>query len=339
MIQKEDIRIKKVIVHILDSLTGLPVLSDTEIECGSDFADFLREHIYKVLNCDDCKECRFYQKESEVYQMVSQYQEDFFVDISKDLANYLYEIMNSNIEIPSADLFVVRFKAGEGEYLAVLKMNYKESYTHRTNTSEEGNFNEIIKYKSILPTQSQRLTEAAIISLDDFSVRAIEKKYEVNGEKTNYFTYLFLKCSSELSSKTKLSIVTRAIDSVQKDYYDESEQFEKSMRAKNIIHQALEENGGFVVEEIAEQIFEDKPELKIEFQDKMEKYDMVKQEVKPQNDTTMRKFETQCLTTDTGIEIKIPMSEYNDPQRVEFITNSDGTVSVLIKNIGLLKAK
>lgn len=37
---KEDIRIKKVIVHILDSMVGLPVLSDKEIEFGSDFADF-----------------------------------------------------------------------------------------------------------------------------------------------------------------------------------------------------------------------------------------------------------------------------------------------------------
>ena len=315
------------------------MLSDKEIEFGSDFADFLKEHIYKVASCDDCKPCRFYQKESEVFQMVSQYQEDFFVDISKDLANYLYEIMNSNIDIPAADLVVVRFKERDDEYLGILKMNYKESYTHRTSTLEDGNANEIVKYKSILPNQSQRLTEAAIINLSDFSVRAMEKKYEVNGEKTNYFTYLFLKCSSELSPKTKLSIVTRAIDSVQKDYYDESEQYEQSMRAKQIIHQALEEEGSFTVEEIAEQVFEDKPELKIEFQDKMEKYDMVKQEVKPQNDTTVRKFETQCLTTDSGIEIKIPMSEYNDPGKVEFITNPDGTVSVLIKNIGLLKAR
>lgn len=62
---KEEIRIKKVIVHILDSTVGLPVLSDKEIEFGSDFADFLKEHIYKVASCDDCKPCRFYEKESE----------------------------------------------------------------------------------------------------------------------------------------------------------------------------------------------------------------------------------------------------------------------------------
>ena len=62
---KEEIRIKKVIVHILDSTVGLPVLSDKEIEFGSDFADFLKEHIYKVASCDDCKPCRFYEKEKE----------------------------------------------------------------------------------------------------------------------------------------------------------------------------------------------------------------------------------------------------------------------------------
>ena len=45
---KEDIRIKRVIVHILDSTVGMPVLSDSELEFGSDLADFLREHIYKM---------------------------------------------------------------------------------------------------------------------------------------------------------------------------------------------------------------------------------------------------------------------------------------------------
>ena len=66
---------------------------------------------------------------------------------------------------------------------------------------------------------------------------------------------------------------------------------------------------------------------------------MVHEEIKPQSEKTVRKYETQGLKTDSGIEIKIPMKEYNDPSSVEFITESDGSVSVLIKNIGCLKAK
>ncbi|MBR6770656.1 MAG: nucleoid-associated protein [Lachnospiraceae bacterium] len=337
---KEDIRIKKVIVHILDSTVGMPVLSDQELEYGSEFADFLKEHIAKLTSGDEKKSCRFYEKESEVYRMLVQYSDDFFIDISKDMADFLYSIMNSNVDIPSADLIVVRFWYGEEEYLALLKMNYKQYYTHRTLNSAEGsNRNEVIRHKSILPSESQRLSEAAIIRLEDLSVQVVEKKYEVNGEKVDYFSYLFLKCSSHLSHKTKLSLVTKAVDAVQKDSYAERELYEAQMRAKSIIQEELEEKGGFMVEEISQRIFEEKPELKIAFQDKMEKYDMVKEEILPQSEATTRKYQKQHLYTDTGIEIKIPMEQYKNPGSVEFITNADGTVSVLIKNIGRLEVR
>ena len=338
---KEDIRIKHVIVHILDSTIGMPVLSDTELEYGSEVAEFLKEHISRISSGDDAKECRFYKEQSEVYQMLDSYTDENFVEISKDIAAMLYEIMNSNIDIPAADLMVVRFKEGEDEYLALLKMNYKSLYTHRTMALEdgEGNSNEIIRHKSILPSESQRLTEAAIIRLDDLALWVIEKKYEVNGEKTDYFSFLFLKCSAHLSHKSKLSIVSRAVESIQKEGYDETERFEKQMRAKSIIQEEIEENGGFVVEELAEKIFDEQPELKVAFQDKMEKYNMVKEEIQPRSENTVRKYQSQHLYTDTGIEIKIPMEQYKDPKSVEFITNPDGTISVLIKNIEHLEAK
>ena len=337
---KEEIRIKKAIVHILDSTIGMPVLSDAELDFGSEFADFLKEHIAKISSGDDGKSCQFYKEESEVYRMLTQYSDDFFVDVSKDMADFLYSIMNSNIDIPPADLIVVRFRYGEEEYLGLLKMNYKSLYTHRTLASEEGgNTNEIIRHKSILPPESQRLSEAAIIGLSDLSVQVVERKYDVNGEKTNYFSYLFLKCSGRMSHKSKLSIVTKAVEAVQKDGYGDLGQYEAQMKAKRIIQEELEEKGGFVVEEIAEKIFEEKPELKTAFQDKMEKYNMVKEEVLPQSETTTRKYQKQHLFTDTGIEIKIPMEQYKNPGSVEFITNPDGTVSVLIKNIGHLEAR
>ena len=273
--------------------------------------------------------------------MLNSYSDEDFVAVSKEIAGLLYDIMSGNIDIPPADLMVVRFREGEEEYLALLKMNYKAFYTHRTMAAGdgEGNSNEIIRHKSILPSESQRLTEAAVIRLNDLALQVIERKYEVNGEKTNYFSFLFLKCSAHMSHKSKLAIVSRAVESVQKEGFDETERFEKQMRAKSIIQEEIEEKGGFVVEELAEKIFEQEPELKVAFQDKMEKYDMVKEEIQPRSDNTVRKYQSQHLYTDTGIEIKIPMEQYKNPQSVEFITNPDGTISVLIKNIEHLEAK
>ena len=338
---KEDIRIRNVIVHIMDPTIGMPVLSDTELEYGSEIAEFVKEHIVKISSGDDAKECRFYKEESEIYRMLNSYSDEDFVAVSKEIAGLLYDIMSGNIDIPPADLMVVRFREGEEEYLALLKMNYKAFYTHRTMAAGdgEGNSNEIIRHKSILPSESQRLTEAAVIRLNDLALQVIERKYEVNGEKTNYFSFLFLKCSAHMSHKSKLAIVSRAVESVQKEGFDETERFEKQMRAKSIIQEEIEEKGGFVVEELAEKIFEQEPELKVAFQDKMEKYDMVKEEIQPRSDNTVRKYQSQHLYTDTGIEIKIPMEQYKNPQSVEFITNPDGTISVLIKNIEHLEAK
>lgn len=336
---KEEIRIEKVIIHILDATVGMPVLSDTEIDFGSDFSDFLKEHIAKLVSGDDVKTCQFYEKESEICQMLKEYKDAEFISCSKKIAEDLYHIMNSNVDIPSADLAVVRFKDQDDEYMGILKINLRSNYTHRTSTVEDGNANEIVKFKAVFPTESQRLTEAAVIRLRDLQIKLVEKKYEINGAKENYFSYLYLKCNSNLSPKKKLDIVTKAIENVQKNNLDENTVCEAQMRAKSIIQEEIEKNGGFVVEDLADKIFEEQPELRTEFQDKMEHFDMVKQEVVPQNDATIRKYQRQCLYTDTGIEIKIPMEQYKDVNSVEFITNDDGTVSVLIKNIGHIEAK
>lgn len=339
MIVKEEIYLRRVIVHIMDVNAGMAVLSDCEMEFESDLAEFLKEHIARIASGDECKECEFYKEQSEVYKLLCDYSDEKFVEISREIALGLYDIMSANVDIPSADLFVVRFTCGEREYLALLKMNYKESYTHRTMAGESGNSNEIFKYKSLLPAQTQRITEAAVIDLGDASVRLVEKKYEVNGEKTNYFSYLFLKCSAHMSHKSKLAIVARAVESVQNEAFDESRRYEEHMRAKSIIDETLKEQGSFEVGEIAQKIFEETPTLIDTFENRMEKYDMVKETVHPESEKTIRKYEKQCLMTDTGIEIKIPMEQYRDKDSVEFITNPDGTVSVYIKNIGRLTAK
>lgn len=336
---KEEIRIERVIVHILDTEVGMPVMSEGMLDFGSDLAEFLRDHIFRIASGDDSKECEFYKDQSTIYQMLTEYREDDFIENSQLIANELYEIMSANVEIPSADLVIVQFSAEEGKYLAVLKMNWKSSYTHKTSSLEEGNFNEIIRFKTILPAQTQRLTEAAVIDLQNFCVRLIEKKYEVNGEKTNYFSYLFLKCSAHLSHKSKLSIVAKAVEKVQNDHIEETQQYEEHMKAKSIILDELEENGGFVVEDLADKLFVDKPEMREAFQEKMENYNMVKEEVLPQSDRTIQKYQKQHLITDTGIELKIPMDQYKDIGKVEFITNEDGSISVMLKNIGFIQAK
>ncbi len=335
---KEEIRLRSVILHILDSTTGEPVLSDDVLEMGAELQEFIKEHIAKIFQGDDSKKCEFHKNESEIYNILNSYDDDRFVEISKDIAGYLYHIMNANIDIPSADLFVVRFTSDSLEYLAILKMNYKTMYTHRSVLQDTFVVNEVFRFKELLPTESQRLSEAAVIRLNDLSVWLIEKKAEINGKKEDYFSELFLKVKTKLSDKKKLQLVQKAIESVNNEAYEETSRYEPQMKAKAIIHEQLDKKGGFMVEEIGDLVFKEREDLRTAYQDKMEKYNLVKEDVLPTSERTTKRFEKQCLVTDTGIEIKIPMDQYED-DNVEFINNADGTISLHIKNIGNIDAK
>ncbi len=337
---KEEIALRKVILHILDSNAGQPLLSDECLEYGSEFSEFIKEHIAKISGGDDCKKCEFYKQESEVYQVLADYDDKNFTEISKELANRLYDVMRANVDIPSADLFIVRFSFDSLEYLAILKMNYKPMYTHRSVVGEDDVMkNEVYRFKELLPSESTKLAEAAVIRLTDLSIMLVEKKAEINGKKEDYFSEYYLKCSTKLSNKKKLAIVTKAIENVNNNAYEEANRFEEQMKAKATINETLEKNGGFVVEELANEVFKERDDLKTAFEERMEKYNMVKEEILPQSETTTKKYQKQHLITDTGIEIKIPMSQYEDSGNVEFTQNDDGTISLLIKNIGNISAK
>lgn len=336
--EKDDIIIRNAIVHILDSAVGMPVMSDTLLELGPDLNDFLRGHIYKIASGDDIKRCEFDKEESFVYRCLQNFDEADLVPVSQEICRYLYGIMNENINIPPADVMAVTYQTGSVMYLALLKMNYKETYVHLTGSDEEyGNYNDIIKQTATLPSAGTKLSEAVLINLSDYSVELVEKKYDINGVKTNYLSQIFLQCGTNLSSRTKLNIVTKAVEQINKKYFEED--LDKKMEAKSIIQNEIADQGAVNIEVISEKIYGDIPEIKEEFTEKLEKYNLAREEVRLSNPRTVKKFEKQFLTTDCGIEINIPMEEYNNRENIEFITNPDGTISVLIKNINHITSK
>lgn len=336
--EKDDIIIRSAIMHILDSTVGMPVLSDELLTLTPDMNDFLRNHIYKVISGDELKTCVFDEENSEVYHLLQEFSEENMVETTKKMAELLYGIMNSNAAIPPADVFFVTYQLESMQHLAILKMNYKEVYMHFTSLNEEdGNVNDVMKQCCALPGGGGRLSEAVTISLTENTVQLLEKRVDINGVKTNYLSEIYLQCHAKMSQKTKLDLVTKAVDQINKKYYEDD--FEKKMEAKSVIHNTYAEQGTLVPEEIGEELFGQVPEIKEEFVEKLEKYKLPKEEITVKNEKTTKKFEKQFLTTDSGIEINIPMEEYNNKKHVEFITNQDGTISVLIKNINRITSK
>ena len=329
--EKEDIHIEQAIIHILDSSVAVPVLSDTELELDSEVKDFIKGHIFKILSSDDFKECFFQEEENAIYTQIKNYTRENFIASSKIMAENLFEIMKTNVEIPSADLIISVFKLFNKQYLALLKMNYKSSYIHYVESIESETVNSIIKQRAALPTESQKLEEAIIIDLENYSIKLLEKKYPINGQKENYLSLYYLQSGGSLSAKTKLNIINKTVEQINKKYFNDD--VEQKIEVKKAIIEEYEETGSIVVNTLADKIFEKQPEVKQEFKEKIEKYGFKDEPVSCQTKTATKKLEKQTIKTETGIEINIPVEQYGNKEAIEFITNADGTISLIIKNI------
>ena len=102
------------------------------------------------------------------------------------------------------------------------------------------------------------------MNLSNGEILLTEKKFEVNGEKKLYFSELFLECHAPMSQKTKLDIVTKAVEQVNKKYYGD-EDTRRKMEVKQAIYDELEEKGSLEVEAVKEKVFKDSPQMQADW--------------------------------------------------------------------------
>jgi len=329
---ENSIRVTNAIMHILDTNMEMPVLSDTLLDLNGEIREFIKTHIYKTMTSDNCKNTMLDGEDNYCLNQIKTYLHDNdFVSVTRNLSTQLFDFMKQNIDIPPADVVFATFNCEGQSYFSMLKMNYKSSFIHFVENTDAGVKNTIIKNRTVLPSESQSLDEVALINLDDFSVKLIEKKYLINDKKEYYLSQYFLKCKPELSPKAKLDIVTKTAEQINKKHYNDD--VEKKMKFKKALYDNCEADGTINVARVIDEVFENNIEAKNEFRDSIMRKGIDKKEFQIQSRNSFRKLERQTIKTDTGIEINIPLEQYEDKDKLEFITNPDGTISILIKNI------
>lgn len=198
-IVKDDIIVRKSILHILNSGSGQIGLATNLIDMGPDLFDMIRDNVFKVLDNDERISCKL-DKNTSVAKAIENLKEtndQSFIDTTRNLAEQLFDIMCDSVQIPSADLLCASFQVDGNIYLALLKMNYHSTFVHYQNKDD---VTDIVKQNVI---QSGKLTEAVIFDLSSKKdVYLVQKKYEMlNGEKCNYLSERFLMCMAGLPPK------------------------------------------------------------------------------------------------------------------------------------------
>lgn len=326
-----EIIIHQAILHVLDTTLDAPVLSGGGMELTAEKTAYLQNHIEKLLASDEIRQCR--PLPDSAFRNELEHNQDF-IDLSCRIAGVLFDYMHAHTTIPGADLAVVDFTRDGAPWLGILKLNYKNGYTHYTETVEGAPVNSIIQQRACLPTQSGKVEEGALVNLTDYSMRLLEKKYDIDGHKEFYLSSVVFQYTQAEPEKKKLQAMQEAAAQAVKDAY-EDEPHADAQVAMLIANQAADNDNQVSVEQVRQQLAEEYPLAAVPFDDYVEKSEVLEEAAAPVTVTParIRRMESRSIRTANGIEVKIPTELLNSDSELEFLHDPDGSVSLLIKNV------
>ena len=326
-----EIIIHQAILHVLDTTLDAPVLSGGGMELTAEKTAYLQYHIEKLLASDEIRQCR--PLPDSAFRNELEHNQDF-IDLSCRIAGVLFDYMHAHTTIPGADLAVVDFTRDGAPWLGILKLNYKNGYTHYTETVEGAPVNSIIQQRACLPTQSGKVEEGALVNLTDYSMRLLEKKYDIDGHKEFYLSSVVFQYTQAEPEKKKLQAIQEAAAQAVKDAY-EDEPHADAQVAMLIANQAADNDNQVSVKQVRQQLAEEYPLAAVPFDDYVEKSEVLEEAAAPVTVTParIRRMESRSIRTANGIEVKIPTELLNSDSELEFLHDPDGSVSLLIKNV------
>lgn len=326
--------IKKAILHILDTASGLGVFSDDTLDVESaEINTFITKHIEKLYDSGSLRPAQF-RSASGFKARLMQYKnsETTFAELSKTAAERLYEAVAASEEPKPCDLIVAEFSAGDEPYIGILKCDNRVGVTHNVTQDKGRIFNNIINHYAILPPVTNKIAEAAFISLKTDEVRYSGRKYKIDGEPVDIISELLLECDYEISPRESANTVKRTAKKVAIE--NGADAIAAQARIKEYVTESIGENNYEYVdtEKVAEKVFEGLPAMREEFAARLERAGVPKK-VEATKYLTKKMTSNIRLSTDTGVDLSFPPEYYKNPDYFELITNEDGTLSIKINNI------
>ena len=339
-----EITIQKAVLHILDTQVTAPVLSDLLIE-QEEALIYLGSLAAKAWKSEEARGCELIEDSFFRQTDASRLERDFVAQTG-ELAQKWFDVMQVQPAIPAGDVAFLWLTIDGVEYFAAMKLNYKAGWVHYFEMHEEGTAsNRIVRQETMLPAGTAKPDEAFFVAVQPLcsTVRILEKKYEIDGRKQAYLAHSVVGARPGMSPKEKLAAICEAAQEVNQQFYGSLGVEEPEVAAavceeyrsyRSQATQSLEEPEPAVpVAQLCEKLYGDLPHAKEAFEKELAQREIEMDEPMPMPSTGVRKLQKQSLRSSGGVEIKVPVSIYRDENEIQFIKNSDGTTSLLIKNI------
>lgn len=327
-----EIIVHQAILHVLDTTLDAPVLSGSCMEMTAEKTAYLQYHIEKLLASDDIRQCRPLPDSAFRYELE---QNKDFIDLSCRIAGVLFDYMHAHTTIPGADLAVVDFTRDGQPWLAVLKLNYKNGYTHYTESVDGAPVNSIIQQRACLPTQSGKVDEGALVDLTDYSMKLLERNSTSTATRSSISLPSFSSTPppSRRRKSSGHSGCRRAGRAGKLSGRAPCRGAGGHAHRQSGRRQRQQGDGGAGAPAAGRGI----PAGRRPLRRLCGKSDILEpaqaQQPVTVSPSRIRRMESRSIHTASGIEVKIPTEILSEDSAVEFLHAEDGSVSLLIKNV------
>lgn len=322
------ITFKHIIIHVLDLNMGMPLLSTDLLTLNDETESFITRHLIKIFESSSSCEAVFKEGASMPIQLEAPLTSEVFIQLSSEITEVFYRYMTEYGNIPSGDLVFTSFIMDGNNYFGILKLNYKEEYTHYVEQMEGSIVTRIIKNKGVFPAASKQIDEGLIISTDSLNVSLLDNT------KNKYLSLMF-DLEPALSVKETIKAIETVANKVIEAHYDNP--IAAMTELKSNITESITRTQMIPVQEIMEQTFGADEEVFESCIQHIEELGIKDTKVEVNDSKISNKFASQKLKTDTGIEIKLPTHLFKDPDFIEIVNEPNGTLSIVIKNISQIR--
>ena len=301
---------------------------------------FFQKIINRVSKDDDLRKAEFNDYNNNIVKNCCEqiiYDEDTFLQNSKEIAAYLFEIMKQSEEMDSCDLAICLYSVKDEKNVAIMRLEYKKLYTHSIEFVED-KFNIQIVSNEIGIPETGRPKQCALVGLsginDEYHFKLLDKDAEKEQLETKFVTaFLNAKKIEDDKYKTKVfkttaeNWITNAI----------SDDMKKAEDIRSMLNYTLKEKEEINVEEFVQNNIIDK-DLKESFKEHMEDKGLT-ENFSVDKKWVEKKLKKRSIKTDNGFDIKANLSDFEDPMKYSVRKNENGTFDIVIKNISFYEEK
>ena len=332
--------IHKFIIHVLDKENDTPILNDYEGRVSPEVDKFFQKVMNRVVKDDDLRKAAFKNYNDNLIKNCCEqiiYDEDTFLQNSKEIAAYLFEVMKINAEIESCDLAICLYTVKDEKYVGIVKLDYKRLYTHSIELLDE-KFNIQMVSNEIGIPETGRQKQAAIVGAnginDEYHLKVLDKDAEKEGSESKFVSeFLHAEKIDDDKYKTKVfkstaeNWITNALSS----------DIKKAEDVRSMLNYTLKEKQEINVQDFIENNIKGE-ELKESFKEHMEDKGL-EESFNIDKKWVEKKLKKRSIRTDNGFDIKGNLSDFEDPMKYSVRQNENGSIDIVIKNVNFYEEK